>query len=147
MRALLDTQPFLWWIIDDPRLSFRVREIISDGGNQLFLSAASGWEMAIKIKLGKLDLPHDLESFVLDQLAVNAIDSLSVTLSHALHVRALPDHHRDPFDRLLVATESGPPSPARPVRAASSIISAKLAATSAGRTADTIPHSVPWCRS
>ncbi len=75
MKALLDTHAFLWWITDDPRLSSHVREIIADGDNELFLSAASGWEMAIKAKLGKLHLPDNPESFVLDQLAINAIES------------------------------------------------------------------------
>jgi PIN domain nuclease of toxin-antitoxin system len=63
MRALLDTHTFLWWITDDPRLSPRVRKIIGDGENELFLSAASGWEMAIKAKLGRLQLPDNLERF------------------------------------------------------------------------------------
>jgi PIN domain nuclease of toxin-antitoxin system len=103
MRALLDTPTFLWWITDDPRLSPRVRKIMSDGGNELFLSAASGWEMAIKAKLGRLQLPGDLERFISEQLALNAIESLPVEMSHALHVYKLPDHHRDPFDRMLIA--------------------------------------------
>jgi PIN domain nuclease of toxin-antitoxin system len=103
MKALLDTHAFLWWITDDPRLSSHVREIIADGDNELFLSAASGWEMAIKAKLGKLHLPDNPESFVLDQLAINAIESLPVQMGHALRVYALPEHHRDPFDRMLVA--------------------------------------------
>ena len=103
MRALLDTQAFLWWITDDPQLSTRAREIISDGENELFLSVASGWEMAIKARLGKLDLPDNLESFIPEQMALNAIESLPVQMSHALHVYKLPDHHRDPFDRMLIA--------------------------------------------
>jgi len=103
MRALLDTHTFLWLITDDPRLSPRVRKIMSDGGNELFLSAASGWEMAIKAKLGRLQLPGDLERFISEQLALNAIESLPVEMSHALNVYKLPDHHRDPFDRMLIA--------------------------------------------
>lgn len=103
MKFLLDTHTFLWWITDDFRLSLRVREIISRGENKLFLSAASGWEMAIKAALGKLNFPGNLKSFVTEQLAVNGIDSLPVELTHALHVSALPVIHRDPFDRLLVA--------------------------------------------
>ncbi|MEA3485256.1 MAG: type II toxin-antitoxin system VapC family toxin [Candidatus Aerophobetes bacterium] len=103
MRALLNTHTFLWWITDDPRLSSRVLKIISNGENELFLSAASGWEMAIKAKLGKLHLSDDLESFILEQLAINAIDSLPIQMSHALHVHTLPNYHQDPFDRLLIA--------------------------------------------
>jgi len=103
MKGILDTHTFLWWITDSPQLSPRVREIVSNGDNVLFLSAVSGWEMAIKAKLGKLHLPGNLESFISEQLAVNAINTLPVQMSHALHVYILPDHHRDPFDRILVA--------------------------------------------
>lgn len=103
MRALLDTHTFLWWITDDPRLSPRARRIIENGENHLFLSAASGWEMAIKAKLGRLQLPGDLERFIIEQLSLNAIESLPIQMAHALHVYRLPDHHRDPFDRLLIA--------------------------------------------
>jgi PIN domain nuclease of toxin-antitoxin system len=103
MKALLDTHTFLWWITDDPRLSTKVREIIGEGANELYLSAASGWEMAIKVSLGRLRLPDALERFIPEQLALNAIKSLPVQMSHALRVYALPDYHRDPFDRLLIA--------------------------------------------
>ncbi len=103
MKALLDTHTFLWWIIDSPKLSSHVCEIISDGNNDLFLSAASGWEIAIKAQLGRLRLPDDPERFIPDQLTANAIQSLPIQMSHALHVYTLPNHHRDPFDRMLVA--------------------------------------------
>jgi PIN domain nuclease of toxin-antitoxin system len=103
MRALLDTHTFLWWINNDQRLSERVREIIGDGSNSLFLSAASGWEMAIKAQLGKLQLPVSLDQFIAEQLARNAIEALPIQMRHALHIATLPPHHRDPFDRMLVA--------------------------------------------
>lgn len=103
MRALLDTHAFLWWIADDSRLSKKAREIIADGHNELFLSAASGWEMAIKARLGKLQLSDPLERFVPEQLIINGIEGLPVQMRHTLHVQTLPDYHRDPFDRLLVA--------------------------------------------
>jgi PIN domain nuclease of toxin-antitoxin system len=103
MRVLLDTHVFLWWINADPRLSTHAREIITDGENMLFLSAVSGWEIAIKAKLGRLKLPGPLKTFIPEQMALNAIESLSVQMSHALHVHTLPLHHRDPFDRLLIA--------------------------------------------
>jgi len=103
MKVLLDTHAFLWWITDDPRLSAHARQIIGDGKNELLLSAASGWEMATKVRLGKLDLPDNLESFIPQQMALNAIDTLPIRMSHALHVHRLPDHHRDPFDRLIVS--------------------------------------------
>ena len=103
MRALLDTHVFLWWITDDPRLSPRAREAIADAGNQIFLSAASGWEIAIKARLGKIQLPAHPGHFIAEQLALNAIECLPLRMEHALHVYTLPDYHRDPFDRLLVA--------------------------------------------
>lgn len=103
MRLLLDTHAFLWWITDDPRLSEKAREIMGDGKNQLFLSVASGWEIAIKAKLGKLKVSDDLEHFIPEQVALNAIENLPILLSHVLHVYALPDYHRDPFDRLLIS--------------------------------------------
>jgi len=103
MRVLLDTHAFLWWIADNPRLSARARRIIGDGRNELLLSAASGWEIATKVRLGRLDLPDDLESFVLEQMALNSIAGLPIRMGHALHVHTLPDYHRDPFDRLIVS--------------------------------------------
>lgn len=103
MNLLLDTHAFLWWISDDRRLSPRAREAIADGGNVLFFSAASGWEIAIKARLGKIQVPDDLGRFLTGQLSRNAIQVLPIHLSHALHVHSLPDHHRDPFDRLLVS--------------------------------------------
>ncbi len=103
MRLLLDTHTFLWWIADDPRLSKKACEVIGDGKNQLFLSAASGWEIAVKARLGRLQMPDDLERFILEQTALNAIENLPVILSHTLHVYTLPDYHRDPFDRLLIS--------------------------------------------
>ncbi len=103
MRFLLDTHTFLWWITDDPQLSSRAREVMADAAQELFLSAASGWEIAIKVRLGKLTLPEDREAYISEQLRINAIQSLPVRMAHALHVAGLPDHHRDPFDRMLVA--------------------------------------------
>lgn len=103
MRVLLDTHVFLWWITDDPRLSERAREVISDGHNTLLFRAASGWEIAIRAKLGRLLVPGNLEAFIVEQLAQNDITPLPVRLSHALRVYHLPPYHRDPFDRLLVA--------------------------------------------
>lgn len=102
MRALLDTHTFLWWLTDDRRLSERASGVIADGAELLF-SAASAWEIAIKARLGKLVVPEDLEPFLTDQLQREAIEVLPVYLSHAMGVYNLPDHHRDPFDRLLVA--------------------------------------------
>ncbi len=103
MKYLLDTHTFLWWITDDPSLSGNAREIISDGKNELYLSSASGWEIAIKAGLGRLRLNDDPEIFIPDQLRENSILALPVLLNHGLHVYRLPLFHRDPFDRMLVA--------------------------------------------
>ena len=103
MKALLDTHTFLWWIANDPQLSLRARQVMVDSATELFLSVASGWEIAIKSHLGKLRLPPDLQGFVAEQVRVNGIQVLSIEMMHVLHVHTLPDHHRDPFDRLLVA--------------------------------------------
>jgi PIN domain nuclease of toxin-antitoxin system len=103
MRVLLDTHTFLWWIDNDRRLPTRVRVLMGDGSNVLLFSAASGWEIAIKARLGKLQLPEELASFLTAQLVRNHVTILSIHLSHTLHVYTLPALHRDPFARLLVA--------------------------------------------
>jgi PIN domain nuclease of toxin-antitoxin system len=103
MRVLFDTHSFLWWIEDDPRLSSTVKEIIGDRNNELFFSAASGWEIAIKAKTGKLNISDIPEKFVMEQLAINAVTILPIQINHALHIYNLPNHHRDPFDRILIA--------------------------------------------
>ena len=102
-RLLLDTHTFLWWAFDDPRLSPAARAAIAEADNVCFVSAASAWEMAIKVSLGKLDVGGDLAAFLPQQLAASRLRWLPVDLPHALGVAALPWHHRDPFDRLLVA--------------------------------------------
>jgi PIN domain nuclease of toxin-antitoxin system len=76
---------------------------MGNGKNQLFLSAVSGWEIAIKAKLGRLQLPDHLEPFIEDQMVLNGVESLPVQMAHALYVYRLPSHHRDPFDRMLIA--------------------------------------------
>lgn len=103
MRVLLDTHTFLWWITNNEQLSNTSRNIIGDSQNELFFSVASGWEMAIKARLGKLELPENLDQFIAEQLQQNAIAGLPIQMSHALHVYTLPPLHRDPFDRLLIA--------------------------------------------
>ena len=103
MRLLLDSHTFLWWVRDDPALRKRARTLISDTGNECFVSHASAWEMAIKASLGKLTLPSTVERFVVDQCETNGFGLLPITLAHIGLVEHLPFHHRDPFDRLLVA--------------------------------------------
>lgn len=103
MRALLDTHTFLWWNLDDPALSDAVREIISDGRNEIFLSAASTWEIAIKAAKGRLTLPDTPDQYVADRLSLHRISALPIEISHTLRVFDLPQIHADPFDRLLIA--------------------------------------------
>lgn len=103
MRALLDTHAFIWWATDDPLLTDTVREIISNPENEIFLSAVSTWEMAIKIAIGKMTLALPLEEFVSSQLTQCRFAPLRVTYDHTYRVSSLPHHHRDPFDRLLIA--------------------------------------------
>ncbi len=88
---------------DDPALSRRARAAIADPDNECFLSHASIWEMASKASLGKLRLPSTVERFVVEHCAANSFQLLSITLAHIASVEGLPFHHRDPFDRLLVA--------------------------------------------
>jgi len=102
VRALLDTHTFLWWNIDDPQLSPIARDFIVDRRNELYFSAASAWEIAIKAGRGKLVLPEPPEKYVATRLALHRIHALPIQLSHALRVYELPELHRDPFDRLLV---------------------------------------------
>lgn len=107
MRLLLDTHVFLWWAGDAPELTSRARKIISDPQNDCFVSLASCWEMAIKANLRKLKLTQPVERFVTEQLHENGFRLLGIELSHAARVETLPFHHRDPFDRLLVAQALG----------------------------------------
>lgn len=103
MRLLLDTHVFLYWVLGDPRLSPLAEASIKDSGTQVYLSAASVWEMAIKLSLGRLRLEGDLLGFVEGELRQNGFQALPVTYRHASRVATLPPLHRDPFDRLLVA--------------------------------------------
>ncbi|HSI58362.1 MAG TPA: type II toxin-antitoxin system VapC family toxin [Ideonella sp.] len=103
MRLLLDTHAFLWWVMDHPSLSAVARSAIADPDNECLLSIASAWEIAIKTSLGKLDVGVNLERFIPEQLAVNRFQQLPLALGHVLRVASLPWHHRDPFDRLLIA--------------------------------------------
>lgn len=103
MRLLLDTHVFLWWVEDAPALSRKARAAIANPENQCLLSLASSWEMAIKLSLGKLKLPDAIERFIPEQLAVNGFSQLPIDFRHVTRVAALAFHHRDPFDRLLVA--------------------------------------------
>ena len=103
MKYLLDTHIFLWWITDAPKLKQNIRDLISDKKNTLLLSSASIWEMMIKSNLNKLDLPDNPRLFIKEQVALNSIYILNVTFDHSLEVYGLPEIHKDPFDRMLIA--------------------------------------------
>lgn len=103
MKILLDTQSWLWMQVTPDRFGPTARDLIEDPDNTLLLSAASSWEIAIKYSLGKLHLPEPPASYVPSRLASGDVLALPVSHQHAFGVAALPPHHRDPFDRLLVA--------------------------------------------
>lgn len=108
MRLLLDTHIALWALTDDARLSARARALIEDPANQVAVSAASVWEIAIKHALGRGDMPVS-GGAALNWFRQAGYDLLPVTPDHAAAVEALPDHHRDPFDRLLIAQATSEP--------------------------------------
>jgi len=103
MKVLMDTHTFLWWNTGDPQLSSYAREVIADGRNEVFLSAASVWEIVIKTAKGKLILPGSPAQYVSSRMSLYRFRPLPVQISHATHVYELPPHHNDPFDRLLIA--------------------------------------------
>ena len=98
MNILLDTHTLLWYVTDNPRLSLAHSALIADPRNHKFVSIASLWEIAIKTSSGKLAVAGPLQ-----QLVPAGVDTLQVQLSHLLRLQTLPYHHRDPFDRLLIA--------------------------------------------
>ncbi|HED10130.1 MAG TPA: type II toxin-antitoxin system VapC family toxin [Caldithrix abyssi] len=102
MRLLLDTHAFLWIVSDDKKLPEDVKRCFLDSGNEIFISSASIWEMAIKISLGKLKIGIDLNAFVKNHVMGNDIGILNIRLSHIYRLENLPFHHRDPFDRLII---------------------------------------------
>ena len=103
MRLLLDTHSLLWYAFGDPRLSGRARTLIDDTGNDKFLSIVSPWEVGIKVGSGKLSVAKPVDIFFADQMHLLSLQLLPVTLAHVGRVSELPFHHRDPFDRMLVA--------------------------------------------
>lgn len=118
MRLLLDTHTFLWFVLNDPQLSAAATALIADPANRIEISPASYWEIAIKIRIGKYTLPDTLDVFVERELAANDFRILHIEPRHTAPLTTLPFHHRDPFDRLLVAqamTEKIPIVSADPV--------------------------------
>ena len=102
MRALLDTHTFLWAIADDRRLSRRAQQIFV-GPSDLWLSIASVWEIVIKAQIGRLKLPSPVGPYIVKKMAENKVETLPITLDHVFAVERLPMHHRDPFDRMVIA--------------------------------------------
>jgi len=103
MKGLLDSHTFLWFIDDSKPLSDRARGFIENSDNTIYLSIASLWEIAIKSSLGKLVLAKPIATLVSDQSIMRGIVLLEITLAHVTTVHSLPFHHRDPFDRMLIA--------------------------------------------
>lgn len=103
MRVLLDTHSLIWLVTDDPKLSPVAKSVFLDSGNALFCSAVVGLEIAVKSSLGKLQLSESPRDFVEGRIRNNGLLRLPVTLAHTYRLGHLPFHHRDPFDRLLVA--------------------------------------------
>lgn len=103
MKLLLDTQCFLWWFAEPERLSETAIAHITNEDNELWFSVASIWEIGIKDALGKLPLPEPIDRYIPSRMALLGIRSLDIRATHAMRAAALPLHHRDPFDRMLVA--------------------------------------------
>lgn len=103
MRVLVDTQCWLWMTGAPERFSATARALVERREHELFLSAASAWEIAIKYSLGKLQLPEPPAAYVPARIDATGVRALAIDYAHALRVSILPAHHRDPFDRLLVA--------------------------------------------
>ena len=101
MRQLLDTHTFLWFVMGNSRITAKLRAQIED--NENFVSIVSIWEVAIKYRIGKLNLEVPFDDFIDRQITPNGIQLLDIKLEHLKVVSALPLHHRDPFDRLLIA--------------------------------------------
>jgi PIN domain nuclease of toxin-antitoxin system len=103
LRALLDTHALLWWLSDDPELSRTARNFISETKNVVVVSAASAWELATKVRLGKLPSGAELAADFAGYLQREGFELLSISSDHAIRTGLLPGPHKDPFDRMLVA--------------------------------------------
>jgi PIN domain nuclease of toxin-antitoxin system len=103
MRALLDAHVFLWWNAGDERLSDRARRVIADPRNEIVISVAIAWEIAIKAARGRLELPEPADTYIPRRIGDDGFESLPILLRHALVAGSLPPHHADPFDRVLIA--------------------------------------------
>jgi PIN domain nuclease of toxin-antitoxin system len=102
VRLLLDTHTFLWFLLDDPQLSATAKDFIIDPDNDIEVSPATYWEIAIKISLGKYELPEPYDVFIEREITTNDFRILPIEPKHTAVLTTLPFHHRDPFDRLLI---------------------------------------------
>ena len=102
MKALLDTHTFLWAIAEEGKLSRRAQQIYT-GSNDLWVSVVSVWEILIKAQAGRLPLPKPSGPYLVKKMVKDKIEVLPISLAHVLRTESLPLHHRDPFDRLLIA--------------------------------------------
>ncbi|HTQ79111.1 MAG TPA: type II toxin-antitoxin system VapC family toxin, partial [Thermoanaerobaculia bacterium] len=100
MKLLLDTHAFLWWLADDPKLRAETREAVADPKTVVYVSAASVWEIAVKARLGKLEAGS---ANLYEEIGANDFLELPISARHAVLAGALPHHHNDPFDRMLIA--------------------------------------------
>jgi PIN domain nuclease of toxin-antitoxin system len=103
VRLLLDTHAFLWFLLDDPKLNVTARNLIGDPNNDIEVSPATYWEIAIKIALRKYVLPELFEVFMEREITINDFHILPFALKHVAALTTMPFYHRDPFDRLLIA--------------------------------------------
>jgi PIN domain nuclease of toxin-antitoxin system len=129
MKYLLDTMVWLWSVGPTDKIGGAGLEILTNGDEDLYLSAASSWEIAIKTKLGKFKLTEPPGHYVPKRLVAQGIHSLSITQNHTLKVYDLPLHHRDPFDRLIIAQA----------------IAEKMTVLTADRVFGKYPVDVLWC--
>lgn len=103
MKYLLDTEVWLWSLSEPDRLNSRAKKLLADGTQEIYLSAASSWEIAVKYAMGKLPLPEPPDRYVTQRMTAQGLRALTISHDHALRVYALAHHHKDPFDRLLIA--------------------------------------------
>ncbi len=103
MKLLLDTHVLIWWSLDSVKLTKKIYELLTDPDNTLVVSIASIWEMQVKVQLGKLDLDKKVSELIAHQQQVNNLEVLPIDPAHVYALENLPNEHRDPFDRIIIA--------------------------------------------
>ncbi len=103
MKYLLDTHTYLWFLLDNPKLSNNAKTVIENLENEIYLSSVVVWEISIKLKIGKIELAVDLDTFIANSIQEYNFVPQPMTIPHAIQVYNLPDIHQDPFDRMLIA--------------------------------------------